>query len=1394
MLRTHDPRRKMQMVLALACICFATLSMAEAQSPGGRAPVFVEGEVLVAFKPGVAETRVGSLRAMHGATRIRAFSGLGIEHWKLPAGQAVADAVQALNANPAVRHAEPNFIVHTRATPNDPYFGQLWGLYNTGQTSGTPDADIDAPLAWNLTTGSPDVIVAVIDSGVDYTHPDLVANIWTNPNEIPGNGIDDDGNGYIDDIHGINARTGSGDPMDIDGHGTHVAGTIGAVGNNGLGVTGVNWQVRIVACKFLDGDSGTVDRAIESFVYINRLKNEFGQNIVTTNNSWGAVTSYAWDWYSSEFSLFLWEAMAAVEQPGMAPILHVCSAGNHDDDNDEDPANYPSSYDLDNIVAVAATAHNDRYAYFSAYGATSVDLAAPGVGVVSTWQGGQYRTWSGTSMAAPHVTGAATLVSAAFPGLPAAEIKDRLLSLTDPIGDIADNPNKPTVTNGRLNVANAVRGSRPNPVIDLGTLGGLWSKAYDINQAGQVVGVAHAADWGIRPFLWTPGGTDGVPSNPQMRDLGSLIPGLNGEAWGINELGQVVGWSGADNVPHALLWTPGGTDGVPHNPEMKDLGTLGVGESWRSIAYDINDAEQVVGWSDTDDYFIERGFRWTRGGTSGPAHNLEMQALGTLGGDDSAAWSVNNSGQIAGWAHHYPGYDSDYGRRAFQWESGVGMQSLGGLEGICTISWATDLNEAGRIVGVSATLLEEPSWECEPAQMDAFLWTPGGTGGPPGNPEMEDLGNLGGPISDAHGINDVGQAVGYSLTTSGTQHATLWSNDLLTDLNDLTPYRSGWLLVDAWAVNDSLEIVGTGALDGQNRAFLMEYNIPDSDTDTDGIPESHDNCPDDWNPDQEDEDEDGVGDVCDNCPDIFNPDQADMDGDGVGEACNDCNSNGIPDAYEIADGTSSDCNGNHIPDECDLADCTADPVCHDCNNNAVLDGCDTTAPDLGFSTPVNHAVGMAPHSVATGDLNGDWVLDLAVANVLSDNVSVLLGIGDGAFAATVPYATGVLPWSVAIGDLDGDLRPDLAVVNHNSDNVSVLLGVGDGTFAPAEPYGAGVKPWFVAIGDLDGDLVPDLAVSNNASDNVSVLLGVSDGTFAAASNYAAGDGPRTVVIGDLDGDQVPDLAVANVYSDNVSVLLGVGDGTFAARVHYAAGDGPTGLAIGDLNGDQAQDLVVSNLASDNVSVLLGVGDGTFAPAEPYVVGDNPRFVAIGDLDGDLVPDLAVANAWSDNVSVLLGVGDGTFAAAEHYPAGDGPHSVAIGDLDGDQLPDLAVANTYGDNVSVLLNETSPFSDDCNLNTIPDECDIADGTSLDCNDNNVPDECDAIGGGDFNADGVVDLDDFAALAACLAGPGATPFSPVPECVDACLNAFDSDPRDDDVDLKDYAAFSASFTNS
>ena len=308
---------------------------------------------------------------------------------------------RVLRACGAACSCSPNWQVHAQLTPNDTFYPNLWGM-NQGS-----DIDIDAPEAWDISTGSTGVLVGVVDTGIDYNHPDLAANIWSNPDEIAANGIDDDGNGVIDDIHGINAIVSGaarGDPLDDNDHGSHCSGTIGGVGDNGVGVVGVNWNVKLVGLKFLDANgSGSTLNAIAAINYFTLLKTSKGLNARVTNNSWGG----------GGFSQSL---RNAIEAAGNAGIGFMAAAGN-DSQNIDSISSYPASYGLPNMLAVAAVTQAGALAGFSNFGANSVQIAAPGVGIRSTTINNTYQDFQGTSMATPHVTGVFALVAAAYPAL-----------------------------------------------------------------------------------------------------------------------------------------------------------------------------------------------------------------------------------------------------------------------------------------------------------------------------------------------------------------------------------------------------------------------------------------------------------------------------------------------------------------------------------------------------------------------------------------------------------------------------------------------------------------------------------------------------------------------------------------------------------------------------------------------------------------------------------------------------------------------------------------------------------------------------------------------------------------------------------------------------------------
>jgi subtilisin family serine protease len=356
----------------------------------------------------------------------------GLSVVQLPAGVTVEEALPVFNNTDGILYAEPDYEVTVCSTiPDDLRFNELWGMHNTGQSGGTVDADIDAPEAWDISTGSSDIIVAVIDTGADYTHPDLAANMWVNEGEIPGNGLDDDGNGYIDDVYGYDFCNNDGDPWDDHYHGTHCAGTIGAVGNNNQGVAGVCWNVRIMAVKFLNSaGSGSTSDAIASVQYSVLM----GAHL--SSNSWGGGS------YSQGLK-------DAIDAAGAAGMLFVAAAGNDNTNNDSNP-HYPSSYDCESLISVMATDRNDNKSSFSNYGPTSVDLGAPGSSILSCKPGNQYQYLNGTSMATPHVAGACALLWSMNSAISNLEIKNILLQTVD-----STLPGL-CVSQGRLNLYSAI--------------------------------------------------------------------------------------------------------------------------------------------------------------------------------------------------------------------------------------------------------------------------------------------------------------------------------------------------------------------------------------------------------------------------------------------------------------------------------------------------------------------------------------------------------------------------------------------------------------------------------------------------------------------------------------------------------------------------------------------------------------------------------------------------------------------------------------------------------------------------------------------------------------------------------------------------------------------------
>lgn len=470
--------------LCLAFIVFLFLLRVPSSSQKSITQEYVPNEVLVKFKPEAGKQK--ALTALD-VLKPRVVNYLGQEiaftDWnpeiranrsflgdpylvllRVPETIGTEKAIAILKNDPNAEYAEYNYICRImEAIPNDPRFLNLWNLKNTGQTGEEPGADIKATYAWDIFTGSSDVVVAVIDTGIDYNHLDLQANIWTNQNEIPGNGIDDDGNGYDDDYLGWDFVEGNNDPMDsieAESHGTHVAGIIGATGNNGEGVAGVCWTVKLMALKCGNGSP--------VFNYINAVDYATAANAGIINASWGMPV----------YSQSLFDAIRRARDKG---VLFVAAAANYQYpvewfDNDKQPV-YPASYELENIIAVLATDYNDEIDTWSHYGKRSVDVGAPGgpiitSGICSTVLGGGYGYKSGTSMAAPHVAGAAALAIGKCLPITYSQLKSRLLAKVDILPSLSNK----CVSSGRLNVYKLIHDTvAPSAPVDLTAVPTGWT-------------------------------------------------------------------------------------------------------------------------------------------------------------------------------------------------------------------------------------------------------------------------------------------------------------------------------------------------------------------------------------------------------------------------------------------------------------------------------------------------------------------------------------------------------------------------------------------------------------------------------------------------------------------------------------------------------------------------------------------------------------------------------------------------------------------------------------------------------------------------------------------------------------------------------------------------------
>lgn len=430
---------------ALCSVALLYAAAAKAESCGSSQC----NEYLIKFTNRATPDQINQILARETLSVEQYFETTGVYHTVGDGSRPSEEVIENLNADPNVSFAEPNYEIRADSLPNDPLFSELWAFQNTGQYSGGVGIDIGMMEVWNNLINPEPVVIAVVDSGIDYTHPDLADNMWKNPGEIPGNQIDDDGNGYVDDVYGYDFVNNDSDPKDDYFHGTHVAGIIGAVANNGVGITGMNWNARLMALKFMRTDgAGPLSAAMACIDYAVKM----GAKVI--NNSWSFTYPGLTSLPASPSSEPVQSLRFTIQKADQAGVVFVAAAGNGGLNADYLP-NYPAAYTVGNVLSVTATDNKDQLANFSNYGSVSVDMGAPGVLIESTfplWKiTPPYKFMSGTSQAAPFVAGAAALLMAENPDLSHRQVIQNILQGVHPIAALSGK----TLTGGRLDLAQA---------------------------------------------------------------------------------------------------------------------------------------------------------------------------------------------------------------------------------------------------------------------------------------------------------------------------------------------------------------------------------------------------------------------------------------------------------------------------------------------------------------------------------------------------------------------------------------------------------------------------------------------------------------------------------------------------------------------------------------------------------------------------------------------------------------------------------------------------------------------------------------------------------------------------------------------------------------------------
>jgi subtilisin family serine protease len=1276
-------------------------------------PKYRSDELLVRFRPGTQAPAMDAAHATLRAQSIQSWTSVeGLQLVRLPAGANLQNAITAYRQNPNVLYAEPNYIDHALGTPNDPSFPQEWDLQNTGQLGGLVGADIHVAQAWTQTTGSSNVVVAVIDTGIDYTHPDLAGNVWSNPVGYSGtlNGVSIN---CAAGTHGFNAVAGTCDPLDDNGHGSHVSGTIGAIGNNGVGVVGVNWTVQIMPCKFLDSTgAGTVSDAVTCLDFVKAMKDR-GVNIVATNNSWGG----------GDFSQALADAIQAQQQD---EILFIAAAGNDFETNDLIPQ-YPASYFLPNVISVAATDRLDELAYFSDVGLHSVHLGAPGQEILSTTPNDTYSVLSGTSMATPHVTGVAALLAAFNPRLDWRAIKNLILAGGDTLPSLAS-----TVTGKRLNAygamtcSNSVVTERLQPTLNsiAGTSGQpITLAALNINCAqpagpvqvsvspgGQTVtlvddgtGIDQAAGDGIYTAQWTPSASGNytltfptgdaiqvtVLSNYTVGEQSPTYQTITGTNLNLGDddvatltspfpiqfgggaftslyvsSNGTISFSNAFDDYLNISLPMGSSEFGPATQELA-VQTL-VAPFWEDL-FPVRGSDQnvfwgvvgtapnrqlVVEWRNVRTYDCRDDANATATFEvvfSESSSNFQFNYSNTVFGDACTLQDFGNSATVGEQITQKIGTQWSYDQMALA--DGTSL-----LWSIPPVS--APANPVPTITSISPTVI--------PFGVGPTVVSINGTGFVPESTLV------GGPVPMVYESSSLLQITIPSANVSNPR-----GGPFQIQVSNPAPGggRSGSVTLTVTGGTPQITSISPASVPAGSFGFVLTLTVTNFVDGSDVVFNQSGGGP----------------------PDVLSPTQITI---GVpGSMLTSPTTYNVQLNYPTSAGYTY---SNSVPLTVTPATTPASSTQPASQPTGEAGGgsASTVAPTvpqrfLGWKYADNFG---PAYSARFKRPRANVVPSEAASEGTSRHVSAqtqpsslpppIPGFG---FRSYLP--ADFLPAAVATGDFNGDGKRDWAVANAGSNSIWIYLGNGDGTAQlPTIISLRGLAPVALAAADMNHDGKLDLVVGEADSGMVAVLLGNGDGTFEPELQFAAPGAPVSLAVADFNGDGNPDV-VAGLLGVNSTGQLAffAGDGTgklgdpIAHQDFFLPGAFYTNTIVAaDLNGDGLPDLVTVDyvvsltLGSTGARAYVNQGDGTFKLSQTFFFNNVPvgsftavTSVALGDVNKDGCVD-AVTVDTTGNATFFPGQCDGTFDTSNTRKFGTGimPGTVVLSDVNHDANLDL----------------------------------------------------------------------------------------------------------------------------